>query len=295
MSKYYLIVNPYGGDKKGMAILEKVKPVFESAGAELTILETQYAGHARNMARTEKFEGYDGFCAIGGDGTMHEVINGMMNREDGQQLPLGIIPGGTGNSFMRDLDCLDPVNAAKRIITNRRRPIDISKVNANGETLYAFNIVGWGMPTEIIILAEKLRWLGSQRYNVASLIEIIAFRERLATLVIEGNRTVGDFGFILGCNTIHTGAGMKMAPLAQLNDGYIDLIVVHKASRWKLLKMFPKVFSGKHIADPIVEYHQVKTFSIIPKEEHLLNIDGELLGNTPIDVEVMPSAIDVLV
>lgn len=295
MSKYYLIVNPYGGDKKGLAILEKVKPVFESAGAELTILKTQYAGHARNMARTEKFEGYDGLCAIGGDGTMHEVINGMMNREDGQQLPIGIIPGGTGNSFMRDLDCLDPVNAAKRIITNRKRPIDISKVNANGETLYAFNIVGWGMPTEINILAEKLRWLGNQRYNVASLIEIIAFRERLATLVIEGNRTVGDFGFILGCNTIHTGAGMKMAPLAQLNDGYIDLIVVHKASRWKLLKMFPKVFSGKHIADPIVEYHQVKTFSVIPKEEHLLNIDGELLGNTPIDVEVLPSAIDVLV
>ncbi len=295
MSKYYLIVNPHGGLKKGLSILELVKPVFESAGAELTILETQYAGHARNMARTENFEGYDGLCAIGGDGTMHEVINGMMNREDGQQLPIGLITGGTGNSFMHDLDCLDPVNAAKRIITNRKRPIDISKVNANGETLYAFNIVGWGMPTEINILAEKLRWFGGQRYNVASLIEIFAFRQRLATLVIEGNRTVGDFGFILGCNTIHTGKGMKMAPLAQLNDGYIDLIVVHKPSRWKLLKMFPKIFSGKHIAEPIVEYHQVKTFSIIPIEEHVLNIDGELLGNTPIDVEVLPSAINVLV
>ncbi|HDY74990.1 MAG TPA: diacylglycerol kinase family lipid kinase [Candidatus Marinimicrobia bacterium] len=295
MSKYYLIVNPHGGLKKGLSILELVKPVFESAGAELTILETQYAGHARNMARTENFEGYDGLCAIGGDGTMHEVINGMMNREDGQQLPIGLITGGTGNSFMHDLDCLDPVNAAKRIITNRKRPIDISKVNANGETLYAFNIVGWGMPTEINILAEKLRWFGGQRYNVASLIEIFAFRQRLATLVIKGNRTVGDFGFILGCNTIHTGKGMKMAPLAQLNDGYIDLIVVHKPSRWKLLKMFPKIFSGKHIAEPIVEYHQVKTFSIIPIEEHVLNIDGELLGNTPIDVEVLPSAINVLV
>jgi len=247
------------------------------------------------MARTETFDGYDGFCAIGGDGTMHEIINGMMNREDGLQLPIGLITGGTGNSFMHDLDCLDPVHAAKRIITNRKRPIDISKVNANGETLYAFNIVGWGMPTEINILADKLRWFGGQRYNIASLVEIFAFRQRLATLVIEGNRTVGDFGFILGCNTIHTGKGMKMAPLAQLNDGYLDLIIVHKPSRWKLLKMFPKVFSGKHIAESVVEYHQVKTFSVIPKEEHLLNIDGELLGNTPIDVEVLPSAINVLV
>ncbi|MFQ6678309.1 MAG: diacylglycerol/lipid kinase family protein [Fidelibacterota bacterium] len=295
MSKYILVVNPHGGLKKGLSILEQVRPIFDGAGADLTILETQYAGHARNMARTENFDGYDGFCAIGGDGTMHEVINGMMNREDAQQLPIGLITGGTGNSFMHDLDCLDPIQAAKRIITNRKRPIDISKVNANGETLYAFNIVGWGMPTEINILAEKLRWFGGQRYNVASLVEIFAFRQRLATLVIEGNRTVGDFGFILGCNTIHTGKGMKMAPLAQINDGYIDLIVVHKPSRWKLLKMFPKVFSGKHITEQVVEYHQVKTFSVIPKEEHLLNIDGELLGNTPIDVEVLPSAINVLV
>ena len=88
---------------------------------------------------------------------------------------------------------------------------------------------------------------------------------------------------------------MQMAPLAQLNDGFIDLIVAHKASRLKLFKMFPKVFSGKHIADPIVEYHQVRSFSVIPKEENVLNIDGEIIGSTPIDVEVVPSAIDVLV
>ena len=295
MSKYYLAVNPHGGLKKGLGILEQVKPVFENAGAELTILETEYAGHARNIARTVEIGGYDGFCAIGGDGTMHEVVNGMMNREDGHKLPIGLVTGGTGNSFMHDLDCLDPVNAAKRIITNRRRPIDLARVNANGEILYAFNIVGWGMPTDINIIAEKMRWLGGQRYNVASLIEIIAFRERFATLIIEGNRTVGDFGFILGCNTIHTGKGMKMAPMAQLNDGYIDLIIAHKASRWKFFKMFPKVFSGKHIADPIVEYHQVKSFSIIPKVDNILNIDGEMIGSTPIDVDVIPSAIDVLV
>ena len=86
MSKYYLAVNPHGGVKKGLGILEQVKPVFEKAGAEINILETEYAGHARNMARTVDIDGYDGFCAIGGDGTMHEIINGMMNREDGQKI-----------------------------------------------------------------------------------------------------------------------------------------------------------------------------------------------------------------
>lgn len=293
--KLYVLVNPQGGVKKGPGILQDVRPVFNAANAELTVIETEYAGHGRELAKSLNFDGYDGFCAVGGDGTMHEIINGIMNREDGRKIPIGLITGGTGNSFMHDVDCLDPKQAVKRILTNRKRAIDIMRVDGNGEILYAFNIVGWGMPTDINEIAEKLRWLGGQRYNVASLIEILRFRQRLATLVIEGNRTVGDFGFIIGCNTVHTGKGMKMAPLAQLNDGFIDLIVAHKTSRLKLLKMFPKVFSGGHIGDPIVEYHQVKEFSIIPKEPHTLNIDGEIIGTTPIHVRVLPSEIEVLV
>ncbi len=166
-----MVVNPHGGLKKGIGILDRVKPIFDEGGAELTILETEYAGHAREMAREKDFTGYDGFCAIGGDGTMHEVINGMLKRPDEQKIPIGLVTGGTGNSFMHDLDCLDPENAAKRILTGRLRPIDIAKVDANGETIYGFNIVGWGMPTDINFLAEKLLRPGEQRYNVESIIK----------------------------------------------------------------------------------------------------------------------------
>ena len=295
MARYILVVNPQGGAKAGKAILKKVQPVFESVNAELNILETEYAGHAKEIAYSFDFTGYDGFCAIGGDGTMHEVVNGMLSRPDERKLPIGLITGGTGNSFMRDVNCLDPVVAVKRIITGRKRPVDVAKVDANGETLYAFNIVGWGMPTEINRIAEKMRWLGGQRYNIASIIEVMKNRQRLATLVVEGNRIVGNFGFIMGCNTIHTGKGMKMAPLAQIDDGYIDLIIVHKAGRMKLLNMFPKVFSGAHIGDAAVEYKQVKEFSIIPQEQHELNIDGEMIGSTPIHVTIIKHAVEMLV
>ena len=295
MARYILVVNPQGGAKAGKAILKKVQPVFESVNAELNILETEYAGHAKEIAYSFDFTGYDGFCAIGGDGTMHEVVNGMLSRPDQRKLPIGLITGGTGNSFMRDVNCLDPVVAAKRIITGRKRLVDVAKVDANGETLYAFNIVGWGMPTEINRIAEKLRWLGGQRYNIASIIEVMKNRQRLATLVVDGNRIIGNFGFIMGCNTIHTGKGMKMAPLAQVDDGYIDLIIVHKAGRMKLLNMFPKVFTGAHIGDPAVEYKQVKEFSIIPQESHELNIDGEMIGSTPIHVTMIKHAVEMLV
>ncbi|HIC36972.1 MAG TPA: hypothetical protein EYO80_04765 [Candidatus Marinimicrobia bacterium] len=86
-----------------------------------------------------------------------------------------------------------------------------------------------------------------------------------------------------------------MAPLAQLNDGLIDLIIARKASRFKLLRLFPKLFSGAHVGDPLVDYRQVKEFSIIPQEDNILNIDGEMIGSTPIHVTVEQGLIDVLV
>ena len=102
MKKYFMIVNPHGGLKKGIGILDRVKPIFENKDAELTVLETEYAGHAREMAREKDFTGYDGFCAIGGDGTMHEIINGMLTRPDGRKLPIGLVTGEIGRASCRE-------------------------------------------------------------------------------------------------------------------------------------------------------------------------------------------------
>jgi len=295
MKKYYLLVNPKGGHKRGLEIYEKVKHIFSSAGANITVLHTEYAGHAFDFAKTLDFVGYDGLCAIGGDGTMYELINGMLKRDDNHKIPIGLITGGTGNSFMYDVDCLDPVDAAKRIVQHKLRPLDIAKVNANGELFYSFNIIGWGLATDAGKLAEKLRWLGGVRYDVASIIEVLKGKDRIATLTLDEEVIKENFIFIIGCNTIHTGKAMKMAPLAQLNDGKIDLIIVRKTSRINLLKLFPKLFSGDHIKSPLVEYRQVQNFSISLEETNDLTIDGEIIGTTPLNVQMIPKMVNVLV
>ena len=295
MKKYYLLVNPKGGHKKGLEIYEKVKHVFTSAGTNVTVLHTEYAGHAFDFANTLDFVGYDGLCAIGGDGTMYELINGMLKRDDNHKIPIGLITGGTGNSFMYDVDCLDPIDAAKRIVQHNLRPLDIAKVNANGELFYSFNIIGWGLATDAGKLAEKLRWLGGVRYDVASIIEVLKGKDRIATLTLDKEVIKENFIFIIGCNTIHTGKAMKMAPLAQLNDGKIDLIIVRKTSRINLLKLFPKLFSGDHIKSPLVEYRQVENFSISLEETNDLTIDGEIIGTTPLNVQMIPKMVNVLV
>ena len=295
MKKLYLTVNPFGGHKKGPKILKEVIPLFEENNIQLNVIETEYAGHNKKIAMEVDMNGYDGFCCIGGDGTMSEVINGVMNRKDVNRFPLGLITGGTGNSFMHDINCLDPIEATKRIIDGKRRKIDIFSCKTPDKLFYGFNILGWGIPTDANLLADKMRWIGSQRYNLASILEVLSHRKRFARVSIDNNSIASDFAFIIGCNTIHTGKGMKMAPLARLDDGLIDLIIVRKVSRFKLLKLFPKVFAGNHISDPGVDYRQVKKFSILPEKDRQLNIDGEVLGTTPVEVEVLPQEIELMV
>ena len=295
MRKFYLIVNPAGGTKKGLKILEKIKPVFRENNVGIDIIFTEYAGHAVQLAKTLDLSGYDGLCAIGGDGTFFEMVNGMLKRDDGQIFPLGLITGGTGNAFMHDLNCLDPIEAAERIIKGSLRPIDIAKVETKNNIYFSFNIVGWGIVADAGYVAENLRWLGGLRYDIASILEVLIGKKRMAKLILDDEVIDDDFVFVIGCNTIHTGKGMRIAPHSKFDDGKIDLVIVRRTSKIELLKLFPKLFSGEHIKSPLVEYRQVQKFSIVPEEDSSLIIDGELIGRTPVHVNLEPNKIDVLV
>ena len=223
MKKFYLLVNSVSGKKKGADILKKIQPVFAENNSSLTVLNSEYSGHLKILAGSLDFNGYNGLCAIGGDGTMSELINGMLNRKDNELIPIGLIAGGTGNAFMHDLDCLNPIEAAKRITDGKLRPIDVAKVVADKIEYYSFNIIGWGLPADAANMAEGLRWLGGVRYNIASIIEVFLDRKKMATLIFDGMEYKEDFVGIIACNTIHTGKAMKMAPHAKIDDGKIDL------------------------------------------------------------------------
>ena len=169
------------------------------------------------------------------------------------------------------------------------------KVSASDGVYYSLNLVGWGMATDISIVAEKLRFVGGQRYNIASVIEIIRNKNRPAKLIIDGVENTNDYCFIIACNTKYVGKGMKMAPEAIIDDGLMDLIVVKQNSRSTLLSVFPKLFNGEHISHPACEYLKCRTFSIRSEQNDPLNIDGEIIGCAPVDVELVENGIELLV
>ena len=294
--KFILTVNPHGGTKKGPQLLKKVKPIFEASGIELFIIETTFAGHAKELANQLDLTEYDGFIGIGGDGTLHEIINGMLSRPDENKIPIGIIPGGSGNSYMHDLNLTDPLKAAKAIIQRNTKFLDTAQVEVNHVVKYANNLIGWGLVTDVGKKAEHYRWMGTNRYTILSVMEVFHHKSRSAALIMDDKKIEDEFTFIIACNSMHVGKGMKMAPKARLDDGLIDLIVIRAgASRIRLLQVLPKLFDGSHINEPEVEYYQTSKFSLIPETDEILNIDGEIMGSTPIKVKMIPKAFEMFV
>ena len=291
--KILLVVNPTGGIRNGLEILKNIKPIFEAGGIELEIIETKYAGHAKDIARAMDIEKFESLCLVGGDGTMHEAINGMYARKDSKLIPLGIIPAGTGNSLMHDFNCLDPNIAAKWIVKGYTKKIDLAKISMEHKVVYAFNIVGWGMITDINLRADGVRWMGENRYTYAALMEIMSHKQRHAKLSFGDKIYDENFTFILGSLTQFTGSAMKMAPKAKLDDGLIDIIIVRNATRKQMLNLFPKIFTGDHIDADILEYRQVDGYSIIPDKHDPLNLDGETIGSTPIKLKVLREELEV--
>ena len=290
--KLCFFVNPISGRGKGEKIFNKAQKILQENNIEAVPYISQKKGDIKKSIINMDLMDYDAICVIGGDGTIHEAVNGLISSGKAHYLPLGVISGGSGNAFSNDLEIDNLSDAIERIIAFKISEIDVMRIMHKNKVNYSVNIIGWGMAAKINRIAEKLRFLGGIRYSIASLFCIMTLNTQPMKIDLDGLSIDCDGLLFLALNTVHTGKGMIMAPNAKLNDGFIDIILFRDASRWNILKIFFQVFSGNHIFDEKVEYKQVKQFSINTIDD-ALNIDGENKGITPIDVNVLDKRLKI--
>ena len=289
---FYIIYNPISGSGAAKKILKKLKKDLNFFSISYIINKSEYKGHIKNLC--QKVINYKKIIIIGGDGTFHEAINGLALNSKLNEMTIGFLPGGTGNSFMYDLKAPTYSQAFSKILKGESKKIDILKLKFKNSIAYSFNIVGWGLVSDINILAEKLRFLGSSRYTIASLYYIFFKQLREASLIIDGIKKKEKYLFIMCLNTIHTGKAMKAAPHALIDDGLLDIVLLDsKISIFKLIFLFSKIFKGTHIHSSYVEYIQAKSLSIQPVKNTMLNIDGENKLYTPVAISVLPKTINI--
>lgn len=231
--RLYVIVNPHGGLQKGpRALKEVVLPIWtKEFGIEVTVLETQYAGHARDLARTVDLKGYDGLCVIGGDGSVHEVVNGLLQRPKTPGVPLppvGLLPGGSGNSVMLDLGTWSMAEAARRIGRGDVVHIDAVQCATAGLAACSINLVAWGLVGDVGVVAEKFRCLGPARYDIVAVWGVAkggGWPCKLTYELESGQRVAVDEKLMTAFvnSTQHFGKGLRPTPNARLDDGLMDL------------------------------------------------------------------------
>lgn len=292
MSKKVLCaINPHSGKGRSQSMLAEMQaalPDFQWVVVESSSPQ-YFSTHLGGFIDSS----ISAIAVFGGDGTMHDVVNGLY-QSNHLTTPVLLFPAGTGNAFNHDLECLASSTAIERLKKFELQKIDLLKLSTPEQTMVSFNIIGWGLVAQITALAERLRIFGGARYTIASILKIFSNPTAFATLTYSGNKESAEFSFVLLMNTKHTGKGMMMAPYASLSDGLMDVLIVKKTSLLNLLFLFPSIYSGKHVHSKLLEYKQLSSITITATDGNPLTIDGEVKGCAPLSVSVLPLALSII-
>lgn len=296
MKNVLCIVNPVSGLKKSLKVYSEVKNLIESHGFTPQLLKTEYAGHAKKVISELQPNDFNRILIFGGDGTVNEVINGLYQSDLCSLFPIGIIPTGSGNSIVHDIGYLDYHIAIERALSDNIRLMDVNKAVFDNEVRLSVSVIGWGMFSFGNVLAEKLRFLGTIRYDIASIIKLLEKTIYKAKISIDDKSSDISCAFMVGCNSMYTGKGMKIAPLGGFYDDMIDMVIVKDdVSRLQLTTIFKKVYTGHHINLPYVHTSRVRSFSIDALKDSYFNVDGETIKSRKVSVEILPKTIKLLV
>ena len=291
----HLIVNPFGGTQDNRALAHQALSTLNGLGIKVNVDFTECKGHAMKLACSLSYAPEKTICGLGGDGTMHEIINGIMCRPSEEKMHVALLPGGTGNSFLEDVGVFKFNDALRMIIRGNYKNIDLLKIQLDDSYHFAFNVCGWGMFASANAAAESLRCIKKIRYHAAGLWEIIRNRSQQAKLTFDSQTIEGDFSLIVASNTRNVGKSMMLSPSAKFDDGKLDLTFLKQSGRWALMRLFQKLPKGNHIHEPGISCIQCREFEIVALKTTLWNLDGEIYSGKRAKVTVLPHALSVCI
>jgi len=293
-----LVFNPHAAYRRARHVLSRVHAALADF-ATVEVLESSGPGSAERQVADAAVESFDAVVAGGGDGTLFEVLNGLCRHDRGQRPPLGVLPVGTGNAFARDLGLTpgDWAGGVELLRSGRHRAVDVGRVEYAGpegfHSYHFLNIVGAGLPVDAMRTAERLKFVGQSAYSLAALWQALRMRSHDLRIELDGDVLNEDALFIEVSNTRYTGTSFLMAPTAQFDDGLLDVTIVRRLPRHRLLRLFPTIYQGRHVAYPEVLTRQAREVRILAPSGLVLAPDGEFRGHTPATVACLHRELEI--
>lgn len=302
MSHAKVIINPLARGGSTGKKWPQISELLKDAGLSFDHDFTEGVGHGTELAREAVDKGYELVITVGGDGTVNEVINGLVDEGGKCRATLGIISTGTGGDLVRTLGIpRDYVQACHLFSNFKRVTIDLGAVefvrgNETVQRLF-FNTAGLGFDAAVVEgTSRRLKIIrGTVPYVVGLLTTLVTYRNKEVVLSIDGAKQEGRVLFIVVNNGRYFGGGMKVAPDADLCDGLLDVVIGGDAGKIEVLRTLPRIYSGTHITHPKIKLYQAKSIQVESTERLLLQLDGELVGKAPASFRVVPAALTVAI
>ena len=303
MSTTTIILNPWAGRGKAGRRQEALEAALQRAGISYTLVRSNGRDHATQLARDAVVAGSDVVIAIGGDGTLNEVVNGVVegNLASGRRAAFGVIPLGTGSDFVKVLEDVaadDIEGGIRRILENRRRPIDLGLVEVPGQVKrYLLNAVGVGFDAQAAAEALKFKRLtGWLVYYLAILTALINYKAFPMKISFRDEVVERRMMFCTIANGRCQGAGFWLTPDAHIDDGQMDMCMVDMIGVVKVLQYIPLIQKAAHKNLPEVRMERTPLIHITCENDLPVAIDGEVVSTTARDITVTacPGIVDLL-
>ncbi len=297
-----VIVNPVAGAHSTRRKWPRISKLLRHVGLSFDYEYTEGVGHAIELARAAASDGYRYLVAVGGDGTVNEVANGILHSTNPSDTILGVVSTGTGSDFARSVGIPRDYASACFLLTSPRRSlIDVGVVEfkCKGQTLQRFfvNAAGVGFDAAVVEATERLpKYFGGTIPYLAGLLRsLFGYRNKSVILSVGSKVEAKRILNVVVANGGYLGGGMHVAPEAELGDGLLDVIIIGDIGKFELLKALPTVYKGTHISHPKVRMEKATHITIESSEPFLVHADGELLGEGPASFWLVPSALSIVV
>ena len=294
--RHFAIVNPAAGSGRCGKLAPAALDRLRSAGLSIEVHTTHAPGEASALANGAYAQGYRNFIAVGGDGTAFEIVNGLFPAASQGRAALGFLPLGTGNSFLRDFTERGADFAVEAILTGRRHPCDVIRLNHEGGSLFYINTLNMGFAADVATLTNRhLKRLGELGYLVGVLVSLARLRRRPFPLRTDGERDDRRCLFLAFSNSKYTGGKMMIAPHASVDSGAIEYVHWGPIGRFGLVRNLATLFDGSHIRHPLASRRTAMRIDFDLEAPVDVVVDGEVLTLEVKSLDVLPNALDVMV
>jgi diacylglycerol kinase (ATP) len=296
---FLAVVNPAAGGGRCRKLVGPALDRLRAAGVSVNVAETSAPGDAIKIARDAYAQGRNHFIAVGGDGTSYEIVNGLFPQAaSGPRPTLAFLPLGTGNSFLREFSDRGVEHAIEALVAWRSQPCDVLRMQHADGVLHYINLLSMGFAADVATLrARRFRAWGELGYQASIFISLSRLRRRPFPLRIDQK---GEFDlrpclFLTFNNSKFTGGTMMIAPKAEVNDGLIEYVRWGPIGRIELVRNLPTLYDGTHLNHPLAERHAARRIDFALDAPVDVMVDGEVMSIQCQVLDVLPSALNVVV